>query len=214
MKLQKADGSIPPLLLQRALRDRMLDTEEAFSGWVEKWRTQASSSRFDHRVECEDVVDFVAKDRGCAGYYADPPYTIDHYSRFYHVLETLVRRDNPRLAEMKKSGEPKVMRGVYRFERHQSHFCIPSEAPAAFEQLISETAQRRAPLVLSYSPFDEKEGHRPRLLSLDDLVNIGKRHYRKVEVMEVSEHSHRKLNAKAANLSIRADAERLLICEI
>ena len=28
--------------------------------------------------------------------YADPPYTRDHYSRFYHVLETLALRDDPR----------------------------------------------------------------------------------------------------------------------
>lgn len=214
MRLQKADGSIPPLLLQRALRDRTSDTIMTFSRWVEKWKAYLPRTHAEHRVECGDVIDFVSKDRSCTAFYADPPYTIDHYSRFYHVLETLIRRDSPRLDEIKKGGEPTVMRGVYRTGRHQSRFCIPSEAPAAFDRLMAATAGRQAPLVLSYSPFDEKEGHRPRLLLLDDLVNLAKRHYRKVELMEVSEHSHRKLNAKAANLSIRADAERLLICEI
>ena len=33
--------------------------------------------------------------KGVAVIYADPPYTRDHYSRFYHVLETLCLRDCP-----------------------------------------------------------------------------------------------------------------------
>ena len=44
--------------------------------------------------------------------YADPPYSAVHYSRFYHVIETLVRYDHPHLE----------YKGRYRDDRHQSSF--------------------------------------------------------------------------------------------
>lgn len=214
MKLKKSDGHVPPLLLQRALRDRTFDVVSVFQDWTTRWQEHASSATaFRHQVVRGEVIEFVSRDRACKVYYADPPYTIDHYSRFYHVLETLILRDSPRLDEMKKRGELSVMRGVYRMGRHQSIFCVPSAAPTAFDQLFAGTARRGAPLVLSYSPFDEQEGHRARLLTLADMVATANRHYRRVSVMEINEHSHRKLNAKAQNVGIRSDAERLIICE-
>ncbi|WP_227458828.1 DNA adenine methylase [Cupriavidus pauculus] len=213
MKLKKADGSVPPLLLQRTLRDRSLNVIAVFKDWAARWMRAALIGGFKHRIVRGNVLDFVSSDRSCRVWYADPPYTIDHYSRFYHVLETLSLRDSPKLDEMNKRGESTVMRGVYRVGRYQSPFCIPSQAPAAFDQLFSATAKSGAPLVLSYSPFDEKEGHRPRLLTLKEMVETAKRHYQRVTVMEITEHSHRKLNTKGLNTSIRSDAERLIICE-
>ena len=213
MKLRKADGRVPPLLLQRTLRDRSLDVTAVFKDWATRWATAAMVGNNEHQIVCGDVLDFVNRDRTCRVWYADPPYTIDHYSRFYHVLETLSIRDAPKLDEMNKRGEVTVMRGVYRAGRYQSPFCIPSQAPAAFDRLFSATATSGAPLVLSYSPFDEQEGHRPRLLTLTEMIETAKRHYQKVTVMEITEHSHRKLNAKSFNTGVRVDAERLIICE-
>ncbi|MBR8179304.1 DNA adenine methylase [Burkholderia ambifaria] len=213
MKLKKADGRVPPLLLQRTLRDRSLNVLAVYKDWAARWIRSAALGSFKHRVVRGDVLDFIESDRSCGVWYADPPYTIDHYSRFYHVLETLSLRDSPRLDEMNKRGESTVMRGVYRVGRYQSPFCIPSQAPVAFDRLFSATATSGAPLVLSYSPFDEKEGHRPRLLTLKEMTETAKRHYQRVAVMEINEHSHRKLNAKSMNTSIRSDAERLIICE-
>jgi len=213
MKLKKADGKVPPLLLQRALRDRTLDAIEVYQDWASRWMANTLAGGHEHRIVRGDVLDFVSNDRSCRAWYADPPYTIDHYSRFYHVLETLCLRDSPRLDEMKKRGELSVMRGVYRVGRYQSPFCVPSQAPTAFDRLFAATAKRGSSLVLSYSPFDEEAGHRPRLLTLKEMVQTAKQHYRKVSVMEITEHSHRKLNAKSLNTGIRSDAERLIICE-
>lgn len=214
MKLMKADGHIPPLLLQRALRDRGLDAVNVFREWATRWQTHVLDGNHAHRVMQGDVIEFVRSDRECRAYYADPPYTIDHYSRFYHVLETLVLRDSPHLDEMKKRGKLAVLRGIYRAGRYQSPFCIQKDAPNAFDQLIGATRNRKAPLVMSYSPFDEEEGNRPRLLALSELVAMAKKHYPRVSVMEIDEHSHRKLNTKSANTSTRRDAERLIICEV
>ncbi|GHC08933.1 site-specific DNA-methyltransferase [Thermomonas carbonis] len=213
MRLKKADGSVPALLLRRALRDRAFDAIGMFQAWAARYQEQALSGPCRHDVVRGDVLDFVERDRSCRMYYADPPYTIDHYSRFYHVLETLVLRDSPKLAEMTKSGRIAVMRGVYRADRHQSLFCVPSTAPQAFAHLFSGAAKHGAALVMSYSPYDENEGQRARLMPLKDLVATAGRSYRRVSVMEITGHSHRKLNAKAQNTTIRSDAERLIICE-
>lgn len=213
MKLRKSDGSTPKLLLHRAIRDRTMDVMSVYRDWAKRWMGSVTDSRYDHRFLRGDVIDIAAKDRECAAWYADPPYTIDHYSRFYHVLETMTLRDSPSLAEMRKHGAETTMRGLYRAGRFQSQFCVPSQAHAGFNSLFATASMRGAPLVLSYSPFDDVKGNRPRLLSLKEMVAIASAHYKKVTVLEVSEHSHRKLNSKSANKAVRGDAERLLICE-
>lgn len=213
MKLRKGDGSVQPLLLSRAISDRRRSVEATFRTWVFRWSDRCLASRYEHRVACEDVLSFLERDNSCSAYYADPPYTIDHYSRFYHVLETLVRRDGPTLDEMNKLGRRTVMRGVYRTGRYQSSFCIPSQASDAFEKLFAYTSSKRVPLMLSYSPFDEGSGARARVLTMEQLLRMGSRYYRTCVPIEISEHSHRKLNARGSNLQIRPDAERLFLFE-
>ncbi|WPB57363.1 DNA adenine methylase [Xylophilus sp. GOD-11R] len=211
IKLRKSDGSVQPLLLSRAIADRRRSVEATFRTWVSRWSTRCLASSYDHRVECADVLSFLERDESCGAYYADPPYTIDHYSRFYHVLETLVRRDAPALDEMNKLGRRTVMRGVYRAGRYQSSFCIPSEAPDAFANLFALASRRRVPLILSYSPFDEGSGARARVLTMEQLLQLGAKHYRTCFPIEISEHSHRKLNTRLSNMQTRLDAERLFL---
>jgi adenine-specific DNA-methyltransferase len=212
IKLRKADGTIQALLLRRTIRDRGLDAIATFAGWLSRWASRAGPASHSHAVVRQDVLEFVKTDQTCTAYYADPPYTIDHYSRFYHVLETLVRRDSPSLAQMSKAGKPTVMRGIYRSDRYQSPFCIPSSAPAAFERLFASIGARRAPLLLSYSPFDQGSMDRPRLLTLEALVNLAKHHFAKVELLTAADHTHRKLNMKERNSDGRTDAERMILC--
>ena len=40
--------------------------------------------------------------------YADPPYTRDHYSRFYHVLETISLFDSPIVSKTKMQARLKI----------------------------------------------------------------------------------------------------------
>ncbi|ASI71505.1 hypothetical protein P4J23_02235 [Bacillus cereus] len=73
--------------------------------------------------------------------YADPPYGLVHYSRFYHAIETLVKYDYPNVA----------YKGRYRDDRHQSPFCISSQVKYAFQELFNLIRERKMDLVLSYS---------------------------------------------------------------
>jgi adenine-specific DNA-methyltransferase len=88
--------------------------------------------------------------------YADPPYSNVHYSRFYHVIETLVRYDNPVLK----------YKGRYREDRYQSVFDKKSQVKDAFKNLFIGIKEKKSHLVLSYS----NNG----LISEDDLLEIAK----------------------------------------
>lgn len=72
--------------------------------------------------------------------YADPPYTRDQYSRFYHLFETLFRYDFPDAAG----------RGRNRADGFLSEFSKASKVESAFHSLCREVKARALPLVISY----------------------------------------------------------------
>lgn len=100
--------------------------------------------------------------------YIDPPYTNAHYSRFYHILETLVNYDYPELEFF----------GRYRNDRFQSSFCIKSEATQEFEYMIGTCAEAKKIILISYS--DTKQC----IVSKEQLLDICKKYYKQVSVME------------------------------
>nr|WP_323778386.1 DNA adenine methylase [Amylibacter sp.] len=213
MRIIKASGSTQSLLLARATRDRRLTVLDAWTKWLERWELELQQPRCSGRAVRQDVLSFVEADTECAAFYADPPYTIDHYSRFYHVLETLTLRDLPLLDTQKQRGSEVIMRGLYRAGRHQSQFSVPSSVKGAFQRLFIGAARGGRSLVLSYSPFDEKTGQRPRLLSLKEITDLARIEFSKVEVIDVKNHSHRKLNAKETNMHGPSTGETLILCE-
>lgn len=72
--------------------------------------------------------------------YADPPYTADQYSRYYHIYETLVAYDYPAARG----------RGQYRDGRAVSTFCHKSKIQDQLRNLIGAVSSRRKDLILSY----------------------------------------------------------------
>ena len=212
VRLSDRQGDPKPLLIGRTLRDRGLDVRQRFVACVARWRSASAGGSPRNRVAQMDVDTFMRSSEPWDAAYADPPYTIDHYSRFYHVLETLVRRDRPNLSRMKREGVPTIMRGLYRDDRYQSDFCVPSQAPGAFARLFEAAAHRRAPLVLSYSGHAEADEQRARLLSIDDLARLARQSFRSVEIATPAFEGHRKLNAARRNATTEAGSERLLIC--
>jgi adenine-specific DNA-methyltransferase len=72
--------------------------------------------------------------------YADPPYTDDQYSRFYHLFETLLMYDYPKV-----SGK-----GLYRRRRFQTPFSLRSRVASAFDGFVKTVAEVGADLILSY----------------------------------------------------------------
>ncbi len=119
-----------------------------------------------NRAFCDDFKDLLTSKEIPIGKisvtYIDPPYTIDHYSRFYHILNTLVLYDYP----------GKVGKGLYRTDRYQSKFCIKSTVLEEFEALVGNLSRLKSKIVMSYS-----DGYRS-LLTTDEILGVLGKHYK------------------------------------
>lgn len=105
-------------------------------------------------------------------FYLDSPYTADQYSRFYHILETVCKYDNPVLEHKAK----------YRNDRVQSDFCYKNKVAGEFENIISFCKSKKAPLVISYSNHG--------VITIEEICNIASKYYSNIEVKNIDfEHS-------------------------
>lgn len=106
--------------------------------------------------------------------YADPPYTEDQYSRYYHILETLIRYDYPQVSS----------KGRYRSDRYQTPFSLTAKVTTAFDSLVSSAAALGADLVVSYpnNGLLHKIGEVPE--------RFLRRYYRTVEISHCIQHQH------------------------
>jgi adenine-specific DNA-methyltransferase len=200
-------------LVQKIRADRSLDVICTYFGWLEKYRNLRISGH-DHRVIRGDYVDALRELRGSLSIiYADPPYTRDHYSRFYHVLETICLRDNPAVSLSNLGDGKQVSRGIYRMERHQSPFCIKKQAPKAFELLFAEARMHDVPLLVSYSPYASQSKARPRLLTIDAIEQLARRWFRRVETESAGKIAHNKLNTTELNAEMTYGAEIFIVCK-
>ncbi|MFL9885015.1 DNA adenine methylase [Paraburkholderia agricolaris] len=207
-------GVIKRHLLAKIERDRRQDSRSIFLQWLERY-VQGTVSERPHLAVREDYRDALKKLSGrYSVVYADPPYTRDHYSRFYHVLETIARRDNPAIARSPGAGVDDLSRGLYRDDRHQSPFCIKSQCDAAFGDMFQLASQSGANIILSYSPFDETAEAHPRLMRIDALVAMAEQFYKSVELESVTGVAHSKLNHTSLNFGKPDEAEVLLICRL
>lgn len=111
--------------------------------------------------------------------YADPPYTDDQYSRYYHVWETLIKYDYPSSEGV----------GRYRPDRFQTPFSRTADVRWAFEELIRRSAELDADLVISYPDHGllQHAGH--------DVATLLKRFYSKVSVAVEVPHRHSTMGA-------------------
>ena len=208
MRPRRSDGTIKSHVIRQMCRDRTLDGRGTFLGWLSQYRALPRGG--DHQVVRGDYREVLRELDNVSVIYADPPYTRDHYSRFYHVLETLCLRDYPDISKAWAGGRGPTSRGFYRIGRHQSPFCIKSQAPSAFAELFKGARKVGVPLLVSYSPF-VKNG-RPRLLTVEGVSRIAEEYYRQVKVVAVGQVTHSKLNRTELSLAAAPCAEVFIVC--
>lgn len=153
------------------------------------WRSQ-------NRVSTRDAIDLLGSDdmRAVGLVYADPPYTKDHYSRYYHVFETLFLYDFPA-----SEGT-----GRYRAGRFATGFSRASEVKDSFGLMLNTTAAHGVPLVLSY-PSNGLLVQRG--IDLQDLL----RTYFRTVRSESIEHSHSTMGA-SSGAHRKVSEERIYSC--
>jgi len=198
---------------QRALRDRAVDVDGVFIQALFDIRAASRPAGEGHHASCCKVEDASADDLrgwGIGTVYADPPYTAQQYSRYYHVLETLVSGDLPVLQRVRGQ----VTRGLYPEGRYLSPFCSRRQAPAAFRHLAEISSRAGARLVLSYSASASGETGNARTVSLPDLVAHVRTAYPQnaVTVTELDVR-YRQFNREGSATLGRDDPEYLIIGE-
>ena len=215
IKLLNKEGQPKKLLISRTIRDREYNVLELFKEWAVRYINNQTTSTKEHQFYSQDYNEFLEQYQGRIDcFYADPPYTIDHYSRFYHVLESIVRYDFPALMKKFVNGKEILMNGLYRDDRHQSPFSIKSQVNMAFTNLFRGCKRFNAPIILSYSPSNTEQNGRARLLEINEIIDIAKEFYDFVTVIDIKKHVHRKLNAKQNNVALFENGEVFIVCTL
>jgi adenine-specific DNA-methyltransferase len=127
-------------------------------------------------------------------YYADPPFTRDQYSRYYHLYETLYLYDYPESAGI----------GRYRRDRFTTPFSLVTQVGDAFDHLFSFISQSQRPLILSY-PSDGllvKAGY--------DVIDLTRVHFKTVKTHSF-QIEHSTMGASKGERS-QTKTENLYVC--
>jgi len=212
LQVYNKNGKIKSQLMTKILKDRAASIQDTYTKWLGEYNS-LKRSPFGHEVLKLDFLNNTEflNTYGVDLVYADPPYTRSHYSRYYHVLETMCLRDNPEVSLTDRGDRTRLSRGKYRVDRYQSDFCIASKAEGAFDTLFKSVAKQNVPLVLSYSPFDPSQAVSPRLQTIDQLIDLAKNYYNNVSLRDINRFNHSKLNS-SENLLQTSEFSEVLIC--
>lgn len=102
----------------------------------------------------------LAKKISCDIVYIDPPYSSRQYSRFYHVLETIVKWDKPELYGVALKPAPENM----------STYC-GSKAIDSFNELIVDLDCKY--IIVSYNnTYNSKSNSSKNKMELEDIISV------------------------------------------
>ena len=157
--MPKNNKRIKPLR-KLSVFENFLDKADDFNNFV--------ISKFDNKIFNVDYRELFNKNlvNDVACFYLDSPYTSDHYSRFYHVLETVCLYDNPILQH----------KGLYRQDRFKSTFGYKKKAYIEFDFIMKKVSELKKVLIISYSSRG--------IVELDELLELARKHFNKVELFE------------------------------
>lgn len=158
--------------------------------------SQKECKTFDcYNLDFSECLDSIVLNKSTL-VYADPPYFKEHYSRYYHVLNTLCLYDYPAMAINPQTHELSI--GRYREDRRVSDFGKKAKALGAFETLITKCATAGAWLMISYSDNS--------IVDITDLQTLAEKQYD--VLIEKVELSH----SKQGRSSISKVDEYIFIC--
>lgn len=121
---------------------------------------------------CMDASELAETARDGDLVFLDPPYSGVHYSRFYHVLESVARGQ---VGDVSGTG-----RYPERSERPTSDFSMLTTSKRAFDELLAILARKRANVIITFPAGKASNG-----LSGEDVKALAADHFR-IEEAKVS----------------------------
>lgn len=206
------NGELSKFQAGRLLVDRAVSVRDGYLRALDSIEAGAASStgHIAFEAEAENVTSDYLTSVGVSTIYADPPYTAQQYSRFYHLLDTLISGVPARL---QRSGGM-VTKGLYPEGRYKSAFCSRRHAPHAFERLAQHSFDASARLVISYSVSAPASTGNSRSIGLEQLLGILQRVYgmNRVGVQQI-DIRYRQFNQAGNAIAGREDPEVLIVAE-
>lgn len=148
------------------------------------------------RAYCMNASDLAKLARPGDLVFLDPPYSGVHYSRFYHVLESVAR------------GEVSDVSGAGRYpeksERPISDFSMLSTSKRAFNDLLSILAQKGANVIITFPAGEALNG-----LSGDSVKALAAEHFQIEEAKVSSRFST--LGGDTKHRAARQQADELIL---
>jgi len=148
---------------------RKLSVRAAFFEYLRLLNVNTTGA--SNEVHQSDVHEFLASPPASLGNeqvvaYLDPPYSPAQYSRYYHLIETVLLNDEPEVA----------FKGLYRPDRFSSNFCSERHVLTEFQRVLEQVSNRGWDLAISYGTH--------ALLPSDELLGLTKLHFRNVTKTE------------------------------
>ena len=212
IKARDSKGKIKTTVYNKAVKDKTINAIDLYQKWLNRYIELPKGDYRNTTIQCDYMHCLNLLPDTVRTIYADPPYTRDHYSRFYHVLETMVLRDSPEISKVNIHGVTQISNGLYRKERHQSPFCIRSQAPDAFKNMFSIISKSNRNLLLSYSPYDQTKKTHPRVVTMQQIISLAKGYFNHVDLISAGHFTHNKLNSTEHFLESSDEAEMLIVC--
>lgn len=198
----------------RLFEDRSYDVIKVFKNCVINILHSIANDTFDGKSFalnmdiCSSKFRETIADRNVSVIYADPPYTAQQYSRFYHIPEVLHSYTYPKLQVFRG----KHTQGIYPDDKYKSPFCSKAKARSAFQSIFDMAREHESHLVLSYSESKKEKTGNERMVTLDDLLQLANEYLPNYTVNQIDfDFEYRQLNSKSKIVEAKDDKEILLI---
>jgi hypothetical protein len=197
-------------LNKRLLEDRAVSIFAEFDASCSRIELDAAPSDSGHvseRVPAEVFVESSTEPFDL--FYLDPPYTAQQYTRFYHLLETLVTYEYPDLLHGRK-----ITSGLYPRDRYKSAFSSRAKAAGALHRIVRSARQQGTSLLISYSGSARDSQGNARMITLEELLQLCRDEFGSASVdWSRMNHRYRQFNSAANSNTRRDDSEILITCK-
>ena len=185
--------------------DEFLKSSDALSLTCEK--NYLSKTNIALSKTMEDIISDTSLLPPVSVIYADPPYTAQQYSRYYHIPEIIFNYKYPQLQVV----DGKVTSGLYPDDKFKSRFCSKREAYFAFTDLFKLAEKLKSSLIISYSSSLSEETGNLRMIGLEQIKELGNRYLPtcKSELLKFN-FQYRQLNTAKKIIQSKNDKEFLI----
>lgn len=200
----------------RLFENRSFNVDELFVGFLEDiliktGNVNLTPSNLSTSYDVQDMnfANLLDK-KSVSVIYADPPYTAQQYSRFYHIPEVVRLYRYPQLQQFRGH----ITQGLYPENKFKSDFCSKTKAKDAFRTVFGLVETTQCNFILSYSESKKNETGNERMVTRNDILTIAEEYIPNYKVKQLKfDFEYRQLNSSAKVVHNKEDKEFLIIFE-